>query len=282
MIKYFSFFDYAPDFAEIYRFLPVAATTIKVQRSLEKLIKEKRLSEKGKRYTPGEYQYKLKEQRTRYRSSQQKLGKIKPYLNLLKVFPQVKFVGLSGSLAMLNAKKNDDIDLFVITDQNRLWTGRLICLLLATFFGRRTFNDQHSNDKLCLNLFFDSLKMEIRTKKRSFYVAHEVLQLKPLLNKDHTYERFLAANNWVFRLFPNAQAQSINRGLTYNLLGIGKGARSAELPSSHQKLHVFASLLENLLKKLQFYLINRHKTTEIITDTQLWFFPDDFETKIPA
>lgn len=39
-------------------------------------------------------------------------------------------------------------------------------------------------------------------------------------------------------------------------------------------------LLERLLKALQLFFIKKHKTTEIITDAQLWFFPDDFEKKM--
>ncbi len=39
--------------------------------------------------------------------------------------------------------------------------------------------------------------------------------------------------------------------------------------------------MEKILKGLQLYFINRHKTSEIILDTQLWFHPDDFGKKIP-
>jgi len=44
--------------------------------------------------------------------------------------------------------------------------------------------------------------------------------------------------------------------------------------------NLLAEGIETLIKNLQLMLINRHKTSEIITDTQLWFFPDDYELKI--
>ena len=40
--------------------------------------------------------------------------------------------------------------------------------------------------------------------------------------------------------------------------------------------------VESVLKKLQLFSINKHKTSELITDSQLWFHPEDFEKKIKA
>ena len=45
-------------------------------------------------------------------------------------------------------------------------------------------------------------------------------------------------------------------------------------------MNLRADDLESKLKKLQLQLINKHKTTELITDSQLWFHPDDFEKKL--
>ena len=39
---------------------------------------------------------------------------------------------------------------------------------------------------------------------------------------------------------------------------------------------------EFVLKYFQVALIRKHRTTEVITDTQLWFHPEDFEKKIAA
>ena len=42
-----------------------------------------------------------------------------------------------------------------------------------------------------------------------------------------------------------------------------------------------SDFIELISKKLQLSIINRHKTNEIITNKQLWFFPEDFENKLP-
>jgi len=45
-------------------------------------------------------------------------------------------------------------------------------------------------------------------------------------------------------------------------------------------LNFLAAAVENMLKNLQMSFINRHRTAELITKTQLWFHPEDFGKKI--
>lgn len=283
-LKYFSHFDYYPTFEEIFAFLRRKTTPQNLKKALESMIKSKRLSQKAKRYTTGEYLKNRRWVENRVMITRNKLHKAIRFLILIALFPQIKLVGLSGSASMANAKKDDDIDLFVITAQNRLWTGRLISVLLANLFGRRKFNDRHTADKLCLNLFFDEKDLAIKAKKRTLYVAHEVLQMKPIIDKDSTHKRFIKANRWVFRFFPNVESTKLDTNQffpdSWDRLAF---ARSEEVAqkwiSSRSKI---GDLFEALAKLLQMRLINLHKTKEIVTSTQLWFFPDDYEAKLKA
>ena len=287
VLKYFSFFAYDPTLDEIHTFFPV------------------RISKKSLKYTPPQYSIgrkvsKRKLQNWPYRS----------YIKLLSLFPQIKLVGLSGSISMMNAKEDDDIDLFIITAKNRLFTGRFIALVLAQLLGLRrqrqlrkldtvffdrltpkgpqaivskkvsslSFNNEtmkqlnnHVRDKVCLNLFFDESNLKVPKFKQTEFVGHEVLQMKPIIIKGNIYERFLEANLWVFKLFPNALEDF--RGLKADLHGYQRKSASNPWKSLNNKI-------EQVLKSFQLHLINRHKTTEIITNSQLWFHPDDFELKI--
>lgn len=287
VIKYFSFFNYSPTFEEIYTFLDKKTTKSDLKKALKDLEGQKRiftLSDTPLRYTVGEYSknnfnshslnWKVK-----FKITQKKLDnfRFKFYLKLLSFLPQIKLVGLSGSMAMMNAKEADDIDLFIITAKNRLFTGRLIALLLAEILGiRRKFIDKSSrfhtlcfNNKVCLNLFFDEKELSIPPFKRSLYVAHEVLQMKPLINKDQVYEKFLEANRWVINFFPNAAKISNFKFLI-----------SHQFQGSKLKIGNYGNWLENQLKKFQLSFIKKHQTNEIVTNTQLWFHPDDFEKRM--
>ena len=182
---------------------------------------------------------------------------------------------------MFNAREEDDIDLFIITARNRLFTGRFIALLVAELFGLRRkshypdhigvpHHDKETN-KACLNLFFDERNLTVPNFKKTEYVAHEILQMKPLIDKDNIYLRFIQANKWVFKFFPNAKNQISNELLSFKI---------KNLDFIENFKFQIANSLEEILKKLQLYFIKKHQTTEIITDSQLWFHPDDFEKKL--
>lgn len=220
----------------------------------------------------------------KWQISKEKIRKIELYIKLLSLFPQIKLVGLSGSVAMMNANMNDDIDLFVITAKNRLFTGRFIAVALAQLLGlKRPRVNNEIKDKVCLNLFFDETNLQVPKNKRTEYVAHEILQMKPLINKDKIYERFLDANSWVLKIFPNAscmsfRAQPRNPFLTVYRKGSLRAAYN--LGRDDNFFIRIEDYLEQLFKKIQLFFISRHKTNEIITDSQLWFHPVDFGKKI--
>lgn len=273
VIDYFAIFDYFPDFNYVYTFFPV-----KISKKRLKTIYE------AKKYTVGEYSKdKLKGQENRNEISKKKLNSLKyrAYLKLISLFPQIKLVGLSGSISMMNANIDDDIDLFIITSKNRLFTGRFIALFLAQILGlRRVWNleikekfqtshysliPSHYANKVCLNLFFDERDLKIPKFKQTLFVGHEVLQMKPVINKNNTYEKFLLSNQWVKFFFPNvSRFKSLKSNKTRSFISF----------------NYFSDIFESFFKKLQMKLINNHKTTELITNSQLWFHPDDFEKRI--
>ncbi len=309
-ISYFNFFGYQPTFAEIYVFLSIKISKKQLFQSLDILTKKKVIfesintleeySKNNKKYTLGRYgieklqitNYELQSLLIRQAESKKKLERIQPFINVLSKFSQIKLIGLSGSMAMMNAVKNDDVDLFIITKHNRLFTGRLISLLLAQIIGVRRkrmaggkLQAENNKDKVCLNLFFDEAGLRVPKFKRNEYVAHEVLQMKPIINKNQAYERFLEANKWVYGIFPNAKITSSKSQIT------NKAQSTIDKRFKNWNLNIVWNLVlgtwnfvgdmvEWLLKQAQLVLINRHRTTEIITDTQLWFFPDDFEKKL--
>jgi len=298
VIKYFSFFAYYPTLDEIHTFLQVK-------------IDKKRL-----KYTPPQYSIKeIKNLEFRIKNSKKKLNNLRfrLYIRLISLFPQIKLIGLSGSISMMNAKADDDIDLFIITAKNRLFTGRLIALILAQLLGLRRRRTSEKLDtlfstatpqrgllaivskkasslltnpqplipnpfknKVCLNLFFDESNLKVPKFKQTLFVGHEVLQMKPIVVKENIYQRFLEVNEWVFRLFPNAR-EVVSR--KYKVLSI---KQKKSLNTYYLILNTFFNKIEQSLKGYQLHLINCHRTTELITPTQLWFHPDDFEKKLKA
>jgi len=319
-IKYFALFDYPPTEDEIYCFLRNSASFDRFNAILKKKVKKRVITtQKSNRYTVGEYRIKISNIKyqisknsnaamkqcnnfiKRFNNSQKKLRswRFRLYIKLLSLFPQIKLVGLSGSMAMMNAGLDDDIDLFIITAKNRLFTARFIAVVISYLLGVKRkrvdakvkipvlsqspgfpaegegeADEKHgiepSQNKICLNLFFDKSDLAVPSFKRSEFVAHEVLQMKPIINKTQTYEKFLQANSWVGKIFPNSIINKL-RITDYGLI------RNSQFAIGQ----LINNWLEQSLKSFQLNLINRHKTTEIITAKQLWFHPDDFSRKLP-
>jgi hypothetical protein len=294
IIKYFAVFDYFPSLADVYTFFPEKISKKKLKNIIE-----------AKKNTPLEYRVlsqksKIKNQKfnskvksnnetmkqwnnliKKKQISKTKLNswKFKLYIKFLALFPQIKLVGLSGSIAMMNAAVDDDIDLFIITAKNRLFTGRFLATTIAFIMGlKRGIGQEKAPNKVCLNLFFDEANLKVPKSKETEFVAHEILQMKPIISKGNVYERFLKANLWVQDIFPNSSWM------------ISKIKDQRSKTNSKFKSLIFKlgfdicafifDLFEKIVKKIQLSLINRHRTTELISNSQLWFHPVDFGKKI--
>lgn len=276
VLRYFAIFDYFPKFEDVYTFFPTKIS----KKSLKKLYETYKYTLPEYSSIPGFIPSKAKNLAKRKISKRKLNGwRFKTYIWLLSLLPQIKLVGLSGSIAMMNADSDDDIDLFIITSKNRLFTARFLVTIIAFIMGLKRALGQHkAANKVCLNLFFDESDLKVPKFKQTVFVGHEILQMRPIINKSQTYDKFLYANRWVLSFFPNA---TINSKIKVQNKKLQLYIQNCQFLTSLFNLSfLILNFIELVLKKMQMFMINRHRTTEIITNTQLWFHPDDFERKI--
>lgn len=271
VITYFAVFSFPPSLEEIYLYLEDSIQKKQLQEDVDYMVTKKILVKQLlwinhqtiMCYTLAKRSYFFQVRVQREITSLQKLEKVSKYLRILSSIPQIRFVGLSGSLAMMNGNEDDDIDLFIITSADRIWTARFLSLIIAQIMGLR---GKYNVDKVCLNMFFDESDMQILTHKQNEYIAHEIFQMKVYVNKYNLYEKFIMQNKWAYAFFPN-----IAQKKTYRI----------KTAIKKWKGRIIFDLIENLLKKIQLAKINKRKTTEIILEKQLWLIKEDFEKKIP-
>lgn len=312
VLEYFGYFSYAPSFDEIYTFFPHRVSKKNLQILLTAEVRGKkilRLSHKrqsGPFYrSPSHYplitnhslytlpQYsinrdeklKIKDQKSKVEKNKWRIRAIQIYIHILKFIPIIRFVGITGASAMTGLDENDDLDLCIVTAYQFLWAARFWAVVCAKILGI------HTKTGVCLNLFFDEIDLEIPPKKQNSYIAHELLQMKPIADKDHIYNRFLNENQWIYRYFPNAKAQNTqhitcnmkhpmqNLSFKYDkyLLSEVYEIKTKMLHATCYKLHEF---VDRLFKSLQLPLIKHNHTALFITPTQLWLFKNDFEKKL--
>ena len=116
-------------------------------------------------------------------------------LRLICALPFTRLVALSGSVAHLNLEPDGDLDLFVITRGQRVWTVTVALLVLAKLLHRRRV--------VCAN--FVLADSHLTLDQQDLFAANQAIHLRPLVGAA-VLERFLAANRFVTRIYPNASA----------------------------------------------------------------------------
>jgi hypothetical protein len=114
--------------------------------------------------------------------------------SIIRCFPFVRGVFLSGDLSKRVATPSSDIDYVIITAPGRLWICRLLLIAFKKVF---LFN---SRKFFCLNYFLTEDRLEL--DDRNYYTATEIAHLKPLVNFP-LFLKYLNANGWIKNYFPN-------------------------------------------------------------------------------
>jgi hypothetical protein len=108
--------------------------------------------------------------------------------------PFVRFVGVTGTLAVDNADQDADIDYLIVAVPGRVWLARLLCLLLV-YLGRA------ERVTICPNYVVSADSLD--QFDQSFFTAHELAHMVPVYGLE-VYEELLQANGWAREYLPNA------------------------------------------------------------------------------
>lgn len=273
VLNYFGYFLYAPSFEEIHTFFPKKMTKRNLKMFLDSEVKSKKILRLPndsviRAFQSSFYNYLPLINHPRYTLPQYSItrqhnnisripGTIQTYVFLLKLCPLVRFVGITGKSAMMGIRNDDDIDLCVVSKQGLLWTTRFFVVVLAKLLGI------HSKTGVCLNLFFDENGLLVPDKKKNIYIAHELLQMKSIIDKNNIYCQFLIENRWLYRYFPNVK--HIFKSKEYK---------------TQDRNYTSKKAVDEFFKSIQLPIILRNRTAFFITSSQLWLFKSDFEKKL--
>jgi predicted nucleotidyltransferase len=195
VLNYFGYFLYAPSFDEIYTFFPKKIKKEDLKSFILKEIQVGKILQLSNNMYFGLFQsstdrqslisnhyiYTLPQysipERNKSKFKSQIKGKriirtVQIYLRILRTLPFVRFVGVTGSSAMGEIRKNDDYDLCIVTKHGLLWTTRFFTVIFAKLLRI------HTHKGVCLNLFFDESDLEIPKNKHNLYIGHELIQMR--------------------------------------------------------------------------------------------------------
>lgn len=145
--------------------------------------------------------------------------RVRRSIRVLSHLPFLRGLSLSGSLSKGTQDPDGDIDFFVLTAPNRLWTARFCASLMLKLMPRA------QRENFCLNYFLPEDRLAIQD--RTLFSATELTFLKPVLNGE-LLAAFFELNAWVTSFYPNWEpAEEDTPGLRRSLL-----RRLAEWPLS--------------------------------------------------
>jgi hypothetical protein len=203
VLVYFDVFRFPLTPEEIFRFLPSNSITVAhVERALGSPTLRSRLrSEKGYYFLASSSEFCANERLEKERRARRMLVMARIMASIIRTFPFVRAVFLSGELSKGIASKHSDIDFVVVTQEQRLWIARTLLILFKKLFllnRKRLF---------CINHMVS--EHHLRAEVRNLYSATEVATVRPLEN-DALYERYVLANLWVLEYFPNWQSWKLD------------------------------------------------------------------------
>jgi hypothetical protein len=269
-LEYHKVFDYPLTQGEIWQYLinlnPKAKVSFQPEnfkKSLNQLKKSKKIFLENNYFFLKNSKKLIKIRRKRRQLSQKKIKIAKKIINIFKKIPGIKAIAITGALAMNNCRDNDDIDLMIITQYQRLWIIRPILLLILQLLGkRRKPNQKQVKDKICLNLFLDETALKLNKKKHNLLTSHEISQAKIIYNHKQTWEKFLQQNIWVLNYLPNA----FN---LYNFRSMAKKPSQFKLTNQNSAL----DLLNKLFFKWQYQIMKPKITSEQVSINFAFFHP---------
>jgi hypothetical protein len=262
-LSYSDIFDFPLNKEEIHKYL---ITDKKIsEKDFTNFLKVKEISSIENFYFLSGREKIVKIRKKREKIGLSKIEKAKIIINSLVAIPSIYFLGITGSLALLNSEENEDIDLFMICAKDTVWITRFLTVMALKLSGSyRSRTDKFVKDKICLNMIIGEDCLEINHKRQDVYTAHEIVQLMPIFDRKNTYKRFLNSNLWVKKFMHN-----------FTIRNVFKASKKEK-----KWMVKILKFFEPFFREMQFYSMKKHITREIVTDNFLAFHPIDYRGKI--
>ncbi len=252
-LTYSDIFDFPLTLNEIHKFL---ITNRKISKKTIKSVlgSSKEIRKKGIFYFLQERERIVGLRINREKESNNKITKNIGLIKILGYIPTIRLIAISGSVSVGNAKKNDDLDLFVICRKNTIWFSRFLILsILFLFNKKRKFRGKKIRDKICVNMFLD--EGSILIEEHNLFIAKEISQILPVINKEKIYERFISKNQWIIEYMAN-----------YNM---------PEISHKKARINKVMNFVDNIFYFLEKKYMSKKITSEKIDKNFAWFHPRD-------
>ncbi|MFA4937177.1 MAG: hypothetical protein WC575_02745 [Patescibacteria group bacterium] len=211
----------------------------------------------------------------RYRLAAFKFRKVIRWVKLFILLPSVRLIALVNSVGYRNPQVTDDIDLFIVARQHKLWLTRFWLTGLAKIFGLRP-TVSHQQDGLCFSFYLSDSHLnmtDLMIAKPDVYFHFWFTQITVLFD-DGVGKQLVQANNDWLKNFPN-----LNINLQAIIPEVSRLVKTARFIAKLLTLSWFEPLVRMIqdrwLLPEQLKLKANQDTTVLITNEVLKFHEHD-------
>ncbi len=266
-LAFLDIFDYPPTALEIWRFLGVKAEFKDVVDDSKKESAIWLINKNGFYFLPGrEAVVDKRAEFSRLAESKRKVAQ--RAAKILRFVPGVRMVAVCNNFYYTD---ESDVDLFIVTEQGKMWTVRFWSTILLDFFHLRA-KGKKTADRVCLSFYAsdDSLNLEsIALPDGDPYLYYWLAFLDPVFDDGVSYI-FWSNNEWIKKYMPNFWPTKTNKE---------KLVQDSKLSVFFRRLGVlvFGGWLEVLAKKVQFPKVSKRFSGPgvVINDSMLKFHEND-------
>lgn len=211
VVAYFDMFDFPLTDFEVWKFLGEKCDYMEVRNILSKISQVE--TKNGFYFLKGRENI-IRTRLDRYNFTDRKFKRALKVAKIYRLIPWVKMVAVANVIGAHNLKDGSDIDVFIISEKNKIWLTRFFCAGIAKILGLRP-SENNSRDKICLNFYLSEEDMDLKkfmVGKDDIYFIYWLANLIIIYDKGETYKKFIQANNWLKNYLPNWQeAKMVNR-----------------------------------------------------------------------
>ncbi len=218
VIARFDIFDYPLTAFEIWQFCPIKTSYQEVEKCLASSTRIE--THNGFFFMPKRIEI-ITTRQNRYRDSYAKIRTAQRLIRLFSWLPFIRSIMLANIIGANNVKTESDIDLFIITKQNRVWIIKGLASFIFAVLNLRP-KKQKSKNTICLSYLVDESALDLseaRFNENDWYFAYWLSGLVPLYGSIEIYTKLLEANPWLKNILPNwqlANTKPLKRFVTNN------------------------------------------------------------------
>jgi predicted nucleotidyltransferase len=266
VFHYFDFFRHALSRDEVRKYLGVKLEDQDFDLNLDHLFKQEELEFENGFYSLKNRRENITERLSNLKLNKKRFKQAKFISKILKNIPFVRGVGISGSLSKNGSTPDSDIDFFLITEKNKVWTVKAIAILIKKllFFG--------SHKYLCVNYLLAEDNLALKSQNQ--FQAIEAITIKPIYGAT-AFNGFYKQNQWIREYYPNKFPTSIEH-LNDNNSWLKSLFQAVLNTNLGEKLEILA--MREFRKHGVLKYGNKQGSKVSYKRNESVYFPNDFET----